>query len=200
MEAFLQGLGIGAGLIIAIGAQNAFVLSQGVKRQYQWLVACICSFCDVVLIFSGAAGTGGIVAANPGLRSAAAWGGAIFLLWYGGRSLLSAIAGNALFTNGGERQSRRNIATATLAVTLLNPHIYLDTLVLLGSCSGRFMGAGRYLFALGACSASVMWFFALSLGGVVLAPLFRNRLAWRLLDTLVCLTMWTIAVRLLPIS
>ena len=198
MSAYLQGMGIGAGLIIAIGAQNAFVLSQGVRRQYQWMVATICSLIDVVLIFSGAAGIGAVVAANPNLGRMVAWGGALFLFYYGWRSLRSAMAGEALAANEGDGGGWRQVVGGTLAVSLLNPHLYLDTLVLLGSCSGRFGEGGRYLFALGACSASVVWFFTLSLGGVVLAPLFRSRGAWRVLDLLVCMTMWGIAMRLLP--
>jgi len=196
---FFQGMGTGAGLIIAIGAQNAFVLSQGVRKQHNWLVACICSLCDVILIFAGAAGIGAAVAANDVLSNIAGWGGAAFLMYYGCRALYAACTADMLHRADVKSGSRGTVAVATLGVTLLNPHVYLDTLVLLGSISGQFQGGGRYLFAFGASSASVLWFFALSLGGVLLAPLFTSKTAWKILDSLVCLTMWYIAYQLLPI-
>ena len=201
MIAFLQGMGTGAGLIIAIGAQNAHVLAQGVRREHNWLVAAVCSFCDAALIFLGAAGVGTLVAQHPLLRDIAGYGGAVFLFLYGCRALRSAYGGGVL--QGDERlagQTRMAVLVATLAVTLLNPHVYLDTIVLLGGISGRFEGHGRYLFALGASSASLLWFFALSLCGRALAPVFRKPLAWRILDIGVWLTMWTIAVQILPLD
>jgi L-lysine exporter family protein LysE/ArgO len=200
MIAYLQGLGTGAGLIIAIGAQNAFVLSQGVRKQHNWLVALICSLCDALLIFLGAAGVGTAVASNPMLRDIAAWGGALFLGYYGWRALQRAWEPGILQIAETEYVSRWAVISATMAVTLLNPHVYLDTMVLLGGISGQFSGNGRYFFAGGASSASFLWFFSLSLCGVLLAPLFRSRVAWRILDGLVCLTMWGIALQLLPLK
>lgn len=198
MIPFFQGMGTGAGLIIAIGAQNAFVLSQGVKRQFIWLVVIICAACDALLIFAGAAGVGTFVAENEAIRSTAAWGGAIFLLYYGLNSLRSAIAGGALKVESEEKNMTwYGAAAATLAVTLLNPHVYLDTVVLLGSMSGQFGESGRYLFALGASSSSFLWFFTLGLGGILLAPFFQSQKGWRVLDIFVCLTMWGIALQLL---
>ena len=201
MIAFLQGMGTGAGLIIAIGAQNAFVLAQGVKKQNNWLVAAICCLCDIVLIFLGAAGVGTLVAQHPLLRDLAGWGGAIFLFFYGLRALRSAVRGGVLEADAGpgEPTTRLAVVAATLAVTLLNPHVYLDTVVLLGGISGQFADHSRYLFALGASSASLLWFFSLSLCGALLAPVFKKPLAWRLLDGGVCLTMWVIAVQILPL-
>lgn len=201
MIPFFQGMGTGAGLIIAIGAQNAFVLSQGVRREHNWLVAFICSLCDAVLIFIGAAGVGLAVANNPTLREIAGWGGAIFLFYYGYCSLRAALKAEALDEDlAVDFSSRWAVLAATLAVTLLNPHVYLDTLVLIGSLSGQFDGDGRYLFALGASFASFIWFFSLSLGGALLAPVFRSRVAWRVLDILVCTTMWVIALQIMPLS
>ena len=197
IEAFLKGFGVGAGLIIAIGAQNAFVLSQGVRRSYPLLIALICWFCDCVLITAGVAGLGKIISTHPGWMRLTAWGGAAFLIVYGFRSLRSALAGGHLETNGGSLATTREAVLTTLAVTLLNPHVYLDTVVLLGSLSGQFVGTGRYAFAAGAIFASLAWFLSLSLGARLLAPLFRKRIAWRILDSLVCLTMWGIAVSLL---
>lgn len=200
MIPYIQGIGAGAGLIIAIGAQNAFVLSQSVRKQHHWLVAFICSFCDAGLIFLGAAGVGTVVAENPLLKEIAGWGGAAFLFWYGWKALRSALAGNSLETEETSvALSRIAVVSATLAVTLLNPHVYLDTVILLGSISGQFQDGGRYIFAFGASSASFIWFFTLSLGGVLLAPLFKKQLAWRILDSLVCVTMWCIALQLLPV-
>jgi L-lysine exporter family protein LysE/ArgO len=192
-------MGTGAGLIIAIGAQNAFVLSQGVRRQHNWFVALVCCFCDSLLIFLGAVGVGTAVAESSVLREVAGWGGAAFLFYYGARSLQAAFSAEALEINSHGYTSRRAVLIATLAVTVLNPHVYLDTLVLLGSMSGQFAGYDRYLFAFGASSASCIWFFTLSLGGVLLAPFFQNKMAWRILDLLVCATMWMIAVQIVPL-
>lgn len=199
MTVFLQGLGTGAGLIIAIGAQNAFVLSQGVRKQYVWIVAFICALCDGLLIFSGAAGVGKMVTANPVLKEITAWGGALFLFYYGMKSLRSAIAGGALKRSAekSNNDTLLKVVGATLAVTLLNPHVYLDTLVLVGSISGQFGEQGRFIFALGASTASFLWFFSLGGGGVMLAPVFESEKAWRLLDITVWLVMWGIAAQLL---
>lgn len=200
MIVFFQGMGIGAGLIIAIGAQNVFVFSQGVRREHNWLVAMICSGCDGVLIFLGAAGVGTAVAASPYLQNLAGWGGAIFLGWYGFRALYSAIKVEALQVVNESYSSKWAVALATLGVTLLNPHVYLDTLLLLGGASGQFQGDGRYLFALGASLSSFIWFHTLSLSGRMLAPFFQSRRAWRILDCCVCVTMWIIAIQLVPID
>ena len=193
---FIQGAGVGGGLIIAIGAQNAFVLSQGVRRNHPFQIALLCGFCDAVLILLGVSGVGTLVASSPLLGQIAAWGGALFLFWYGMRSLQSALRGGTLETDSTNKQSLSAALGATLAVTLLNPHVYLDTLVLLGSISGQFPGNERFLFGAGAMTASFTWFFALSLGAGLLAPLFRKQLAWRILDTLVFLTMWGIGLSL----
>lgn len=193
---FLQGAGVGAGLIVAIGAQNTFVLSQGVRRNYPLLIALICWWCDCVLILAGMAGLGSAVSTHPQWMRLAAWGGAAFLLVYGLRSLRSAIIGGHLETGDATIGTARAAVLTTLAVTLLNPHVYLDTVVLLGSLSGQFPGAGRYAFAAGAIMASFVWFISLSLGARLLAPFFRRSMAWRMLDSLVCLTMWSIAASL----
>jgi L-lysine exporter family protein LysE/ArgO len=200
MIAFLQGMGTSAGLIVAIGAQNAFVLSQGVSRQYHWMVATICTICDGLLIFLGASGVGTVVARHQLLQQGAAWGGAIFLFWYGLRSLRSALSSASLTADAARFTSRRAVVMATLAVTLLNPHVYLDTLLLLGSISGQFDGSGRLYFAIGASLSSLMWFYCLSLGGVILSPVLQRPTIWRGLNLLICLTMWSIAVQLLLFS
>ncbi len=197
MLPFLQGVGIGGGLIIAIGAQNAFVLSQGVRRNFPVQTAIVCSLCDATLILLGVTGVGSLVATNPILIQLATWLGALFLIWYGGRSFRSAIQGGSLDSSAEAIPSRRKLLLATLALTLLNPHVYLDTIVLVGGFSGQLSQTERYLFGAGAMTASVIWFFSLSLGAGFLAPLFRKPIAWRFLDGFVCLTMWGIAISLL---
>ena len=182
---------------MAIGAQNAFVLSQGVRGNYHLIIMSICILCDAVFITAGVAGFGAAVTANPTLSQWVAWGGAGFLFFYGWGSLRSAIRGGTLGTNDRPVKSLKSVVIATFAVTLLNPHFYLDTVVLLGSVSSQFYGENRLLFWAGAVSASTIWFISLSLGGRILAPLFTKQLSWRILDSLVCATMWTIAVSLI---
>ncbi|MGE4292033.1 MAG: LysE/ArgO family amino acid transporter [Desulfovibrio sp.] len=194
--AMLQGFGMSAGLIVAIGAQNAFVLGQAVRREHHYAVAALCLFFDLLLIGLGVAGAGTLVAGHPLLASAAAWGGAAFVFWYGVGSLRSALRGGSLRADGGEPLSLGRALILTTGVTLLNPHAWLDTVVLLGSVSGTFEGQGRWLFGLGAVLASGLWFFTLSAGGARLAPFFRRPVAWRVLDGAVCLVMWSIAFSL----
>ena len=194
---FIQGAGVGGGLIIAIGAQNAFVLSQGVRRRFPLVIPTICWLCDCVLILAGVCGLGGAVSGNPLWMRLTAWAGAGFLMIYGLRALQTALAGGRLESGSGTPAgSVRAAILTTLAVTLLNPHVYLDTVVLLGSLSGQFAGSGRYAFAAGAIMASFLWFFSLSLGARLLAPIFRRPVAWRVLDSLICLTMWSMAASL----
>lgn len=189
-------MGVGAGLIMAIGAQNVFVLSQGIKKQYHWLIALICSISDVVLIFIGAAGVGTLVAGHHALQSGAAWLGAVFLSWYGFRAFLSIFKETSLRPKKGVESNLRTIVLTALALTFLNPHVYIDTVLLLGSIGGQYQAGGRYLFAMGASVSSIIWFFSLSFGGVLLAPLFQKSISWKILNVFVCLTMWTIAVQL----
>lgn len=193
---FAQGFGIGGGLIVAIGAQNAFVLSQAVRKNYILIIPLICITCDAVLIAAGVSGVGKAVASNPGFAKLAAWGGAAFLFWYGARAFRSALAGGRLEADEAAAPTLKAAVLATLAVTLLNPHVYLDTVILMGSVSGQYSRDGRIFFGIGAVCASILWFFSLSLGGQFLAPLFRRPVAWRVLDGLVCVVMWTIALSL----
>ena len=197
MLPFIQGVGIGGGLIIAIGAQNAFVLSQGVRRNFPLQTALVCSLCDAVLMLIGVSGAGALVAGNPLLSQLTTWFGVLFLFCYGARAFLSARKGGHLEAASSVIPSRRKLLLATLALTFLNPHVYLDTIVLIGSLSSQLQQTDRYLFAAGAISASCVWFFSLSLGAGYLAPLFRKPVAWRTLDLLVGLTMWGIALSLL---
>jgi L-lysine exporter family protein LysE/ArgO len=166
-------------------------------RNYPLAIALVCACCDSVLILLGINGVGSAVAANPLLGKLTVWGGALFLLWYGALALRSAWQGGTLETNGVKETTLRAVMTTTLAITLLNPHVYLDTMVLLGGISGQFPDNQRFLFGAGAITASFTWFFSLSFGAGMLAPLFRKKSAWRIMDGVVCLTMWSIAVSLL---
>lgn len=196
MTPFIQGFGMGGGLIVAIGAQNAFVLTQGVRRNHHLAVAALCIVCDGLLIALGVTGVGSMVASSPTLAKIAAWSGAAFLSWYGFNAFLSALKGGSMATEEESSKTLRHTLILTLAVTLLNPHVYLDTVVLMGSISGQFMTPERYVFGMGAFMASTLWFMSLSLGGQMLAPLFKKDITWRILDSVVCLTMWTIAATL----
>jgi len=195
--ALFKGLATSAGLIVAIGAQNAFVLTQGLRREYHWPIAGICSFFDALFITLGIAGMGALVSESPTLLSITQWGGALFLGWYGLRSFRAAFQDNSLKS---ESRGIRNLTHAiltTLAITLLNPHVYLDTVVLIGSIGGQQAPDERIWFAAGAISFSFIWFFLLSFGARWLAPLFAKPIAWRILDMSVALMMWSIAASLI---
>lgn len=192
--AFTQGLALSAGLIVAIGAQNVFVLTQGARGHRPWLVAGVCTACDVLLIAAGVGGVGGYAASSPGLSGMLALGGCLFLLVYGLRAFRSACCGGSMATAEDQPlPSARAILVTALGVSLLNPHALLDTVVLIGGLSSRLDGTGRLFFGLGAATVSACWFFSLSLGGRLLAPVLRRPVAWRVLDVLVGLTMWALA-------
>lgn len=194
---FLAGLATSAGLIMAIGAQNAFVLSQGVRREYHWSIAGVCSLLDAVLITAGIAGMGVLIGQSELTLKLISWAGGAFLLWYGANALRSALRSESLNISPNNFSSLKSALLTTLALSLLNPHVYLDTVVLLGSIGGRYPDEERYWFGAGAALFSFVWFFSLSLGARWLAPLFRKPVSWRILDGLVCLMMWTLAVLLL---
>lgn len=188
-----QGFATGMGLIVAIGAQNSFVLSQGIRRNHHLLIGLICITCDALLIAAGIGGMGQMVTALPHLGQWLRWIGALFLVVYGGSALRSVFRSGQLPIQDQPLLSRRTAVATTLTLTLLNPHVYLDTVVLMGMLSSGHAGLGRWCFGLGAILASTLWFTSLSLGGSLLAPFFARPLAWRMLDILVCLTMWGIA-------
>ena len=198
ISTFLTGMGTGGGLIIAIGAQNAFVLNQGIRREYLIMVPLICALSDVLLISAGVTGVGNLIQGHPEILKAATFGGSIFLFGYGLKSLISALINNEGLDKKTEKaHSRKQILLITLAITFLNPHVYLDTVLLLGSISSSFPGFGKYYFAAGAVSMSFLWFFSLSLGAFRLAPLFQNPRTWKILDSLIALMMWVIAYKLI---
>lgn len=186
-----------AGLIVAIGAQNAFVLRQGLQGRHVGTVLAICMFGDIVLILSGVAGIGALVEAWPGLLQMLRFGGAAFLAVYGALAARRAWHGSGgLAPTDAPVASRARVALACLAFTFLNPHVYLDTMVLLGSLATRYPGPSRWMFAAGACSASVTWFAILGYGARLLLPVFRNPLAWRVLDAVIAAFMLALCLTL----
>jgi len=193
--AFLAGLGLGASLIIAIGAQNAFVLRQGLLRSHAVAVAGVCVAIDWLLIVVGALGFGALVTRVPALTGIAAWAGAAFLLVYGVLAFRSAVRPGALHAGAppaARDPGRLSGALATtLAVSLLNPHVYLDTVVLLGGVAAQYAMPARAAFVLGAGLASAVWFFGLALGARLLTPVFEREVAWRVLDVAIgCIMLW----------
>ncbi len=195
--ASMKGFGLAAGLIIAIGAQNAYVLAKGLRREHVLLVASIGALSDALLVAIGVSGVGTLVARTPWLTQLAAWGGAAFLFVYGASSFHRALnPGTLEGARGTSNQSWQAAALTMLAVTFLNPHVYLDTVVLLGSIAGQFQLNERWAFAIGAMSASFVWFYGLGYGAAALAPLFRAPMAWRVLDVLIGIVMWAIALSL----
>jgi L-lysine exporter family protein LysE/ArgO len=188
-----QGFLLGLSLILAIGAQNAFVLRQGLLRQHVLAVCLVCAVSDALLIAAGVAGFGVLVQSHPALPQVMTWLGAAFLLVYGGQRLLAAWRAHALRPAKGPPPSLRAAVAACLAFTWLNPHVYLDTVVLLGGIASRLVPGDRLLFGLGAATASFVFFFALGYGARLLAPLFARPVAWRWLDLGVGLTMWLLA-------
>ena len=194
----LQGFFLGASMIIAIGAQNAWVLKQGIAKNHHIVVATVCAVCDAVLILMGVYGAGLMIAESHILLSLISVAGILFLSWYGYESLRSALSPSGsleLARSGGMGLGR--VVGATLAMTLLNPHVYLDTVVVLGSVGGHYQGEERLAFALGTTLASIIWFYSLSLGAASLAPVLSRPRVRKGIDLVVCLIMWVIAVSLL---
>lgn len=194
-QSYLNGLLVAAGLIIAIGAQNAFVLAQSLRREHHLPVAALCVLCDALLVAAGVFGLAAVLAQSPTLLAVARWGGAAFLLWLGAQALRRAIQPQALQQQDSGPRSRRAVLLAALAVTLLNPHVYLDTVLLIGSLGAQQPVPGAY--ALGAASASLIWFFTLALGAAWLAPWLARPTTWRLLDQGVAAMMFAVAAQLL---
>lgn len=187
-----------AGLIIAIGSQNAFVLRQGLLQRHVGLVVAICAFGDIALIACGVAGVGALVREWPVLLQALRFGGAAFLAIYGWMAARRAWHGGDSLAPGAEAEKNwRRVLLACLAFTFLNPHVYLDTMILLGSLSTRYPGLTQWAFAAGACLASVVWFMMLGYGSRFLLPIFRSARAWRVLDGFVAIFMLSLSLLLL---
>jgi L-lysine exporter family protein LysE/ArgO len=194
----IAGLVTGLGLIIAIGAQNAFVLRQGLLRAHVGPVVAVCSVSDVILILAGVGAVGGLVERAGWLIPVARWFGAAFLTWYGVSSLRQALGSKALDAaiSGPVQGTRRAAVGRAIALTWLNPHVYLDTVLLLGSVAATHGTGGRWWFGLGACLGSVLWFSGLGFGARQAAPLVTRPSAWRVIDLLTGMTMLIVAASL----
>lgn len=188
---------LGLSLIVAIGAQNAFILRQGLRREHVLPLVLTCAISDAILIALGVAGFATVLSRLDWLEPVLRYGGAAFLIAYAFRSAYSAwTGGNSLRAGDSARTSLRTALLTCLAFTWLNPHVYLDTVVLLGSISTRYAGQ-EPAFALGAMAASFCFFFSLGYGARLLAPLFARPVAWRILDAVIALVMASIAAKLL---
>ncbi|MDP5292616.1 LysE/ArgO family amino acid transporter [Oceanimonas sp. CHS3-5] len=196
MSTFLSGFALSFSLILAIGSQNAFVLKQGIKRHHVFVVCAVCAVSDALLISLGVAGFGAIVQQFPAIETLARYGGAAFLAVYAGLSFKSAFSTTHAMTAAGDSQQPvlKTVAIC-LAFTWLNPHVYLDTVVLLGSISTQYQPA-QAVFALGAVCASFLFFFGLGYGARLLAPVFQRPQAWKVLEFVVGVMMATIAITL----
>lgn len=194
---FIAGLSIGLSLIVAIGAQNAFVLRQGLKGEHVFAVCLACAASDAVLIVLGVTSFGRIAAVLPWLDPVMRFGGAAFLVWYGGKSMYSALKSHGALSvsESGATVPLLPTLLTCLAITWLNPHVYLDTVVLLGTISTQFAGREAH-FTAGAITGSFVFFFALGFGAGFLRPIFAKPIAWRILEALIALVMWAIAFKL----
>ncbi|MDO5090514.1 MAG: LysE family transporter [Cardiobacteriaceae bacterium] len=200
MQAFFSGLMLSAGLIVAIGAQNAFVLKQGLRREHVGLVVALCFLCDAVLMACGVFGLAALLDGKPRATGVLALAGGVFLLAYAARSARSAWRGDSQLgvSDGAEkRHAAWPVALTTLALTLLNPHVYIDTVMLVGGAAAPFAGEGKWHFWLGAATASALWFTGLGYGVRYLLPLFRRRRTWQMLDGAIALMMLYLAAGLL---
>ncbi|KQY31766.1 amino acid transporter [Nocardia sp. Root136] len=196
--AALSGLGFGLSLIVAIGAQNAFVLRQGVRGQHVLPVIAVCAVSDIVLIGAGVAGFGTVVESFPAVVTVAKYAGAAFLVGYALLAARRALGSSTLIAEAAGASVAVGASVLTcLALTWLNPHVYLDTLVLLGSFASTYATPDRWFLAAGAMLASVVWFAALGYGARRLGPLFARPIAWRVLDSLIALVMLALAIGLL---
>lgn len=191
----LQGFGLGATMIIPIGAQNAYVLNQGIKRNHHLTTATICSLLDVIFISLGIFGGGALLSSNEILLTSVTLGGVAFLSFYGFISLRSAFTSTSINESDGEviARGKRTVILGALAVTVLNPHLYLDTVVILGSIGGQFEGHDRIAFALGTMIASFVWFYSLSIGAAKLGPTLSKPNVKKGIDMAVAAMMFSIA-------
>ncbi|WAH51559.1 arginine exporter ArgO [Pseudescherichia vulneris] len=194
---YFQGLALGAAMILPLGPQNAFVMNQGIRRQYPLMVAGLCALSDLILICAGIFGGSAVLMQSPWLMALVTWGGVAFLLWYGFGALKTAFSQQLELANAEVlKQGRWRIIVTMLAVTWLNPHVYLDTFVVLGSLGGQLAAEPKRWFALGTISASFIWFFGLALLAAWLAPRLRTAKAQRIINFVVGVIMWFIAFQL----
>jgi L-lysine exporter family protein LysE/ArgO len=194
---FLSGLATGMALIVAIGSQNAYVLRQGIRREHVLALVLFCALSDAVLIMAGIGGAGVLIRGNALLLQITRYGGALFLLGYGALAARRAWRGSQMMLDPSAPTTLNAALLACFGFTFLNPHVYLDTVVLLGSIANQRPDPMRWVFGAGACVGSLVWFSALGFGARLLAPVFRTTIAWRALDSAIALTMATMAAALL---
>lgn len=194
---FFSGFATGLALIVAIGSQNAYVLRQGILRQHVLPLVLFCALSDALLILAGIGGAGLLIRDKPLLMSLTRYGGALFLVAYGFLAARRAWQGVSMPVATGGTATLSAALAACFAFTFLNPHVYLDTVVLVGALANQRPDPARWIFGAGAVSASFCWFAALGFGARFLAPLFATTRAWRVLDGLIALTMWALAAMLL---
>lgn len=183
--------------MLAIGAQNAFILKQGLKREHVFILCLICAVSDALLVAFGVSGFHILLQKLPWIEPVMRWGGGLFLIWYGYKNALSAFkASNQMNISQIQKIPLLHAIITCLALTWLNPHVYLDTVVLLGTVSTKFVPY-QYIFGGGAVTASFLFFFSLGYGAAFFRPIFSNPMSWRILDSLIAFIMWGIAIKLL---
>jgi L-lysine exporter family protein LysE/ArgO len=193
--AFLPGFLTGLSLIIAIGAQNAFVIRQGLTKKHVLLVVAICAISDALLILLGVAGLGALISGLPWLLEIIRWFGVAYLTWFGIRSIRSAFKTQVLDASGVQSGSARTVVLSVLGFTFLNPHVYLDTVILLGSIGNQF-GQDKWWFALGAAVSSILWFSSIGFGARAASRFMAKPVFWKILDLVIAAVMFGIAILL----
>ena len=195
MQAILPGLLTGLSLIVAIGAQNAFVLRQGLLRKHVFVIVLICALSDALLIALGVLGLGSLISALPWLLEVIRWVGVAFLVWYGSSSLRRFIKQDSLKAAESSVGSLKEAVLTTLALTFLNPHVYLDTVIFIGGIASQF-GDQKWWFVLGAITASFLWFFSLGFGASKASVLVSKPVFWKILDVFIAAVMFSLAITL----
>jgi L-lysine exporter family protein LysE/ArgO len=195
MLAFLPGLLTGLSLIIAIGAQNAFVIRQGLTRQHVFLVVAICAVSDALAIVLGVGGLGVLIQGLPWLLEIIRWFGVAYLTWFGIKSAISVFKDQSMDASGGQGTTAKKVAATVLGVTWLNPHFYLDTVILLGSIGNQF-GSDKWWFAAGGIVGSFIWFFSIGFGAKAASGLMKKPVFWKILDSIIAVVMFSIAILL----
>ena len=193
MFAIIPGLLAGFSLIIAIGAQNAFVIRQGLTKKFVLLTVLICAFSDALLIALGASGLGALIKANKNILEFVRWFGVAYLLWFAFKSARSAFKSGVLNSAGEASADKKSVILTVLGLTFLNPHVYLDTVILLGSISNQF-GSDKWFFVTGAIFASFLWFTSIGFGAKSASRFMSRPIFWKILDSLIAVIMLSIAV------
>ena len=196
MIAFTSGIASGLALIIAIGAQNAFVIRQGLQRQHVLIVVLLCAISDALLIAAGTAGLGKVIESAPQALEIVRWFGVSYLAFFGIKSVRSAFRHNSLTLEQGAVVSRKRTVFTVLGLTFLNPHVYLDTVIFLGSIANQFP-TDKWLFSSGAMVASFLWFFSIGFGSTMAARFMVKVILWKVLDLSVAAIMFTLAAYLI---